>query len=262
MTLQNNVGKIGAAIKRHSPEILTAVGVAGLAITTYLASRAGYKAGLVVMAETSKRMDSADDDAEVEILSAREIVKETWRFYIPVVLVGTLSCAAIIGSNRVSHNREVAFIGAAALAEQIHREYRDKVVEQTTRPKEEKIRDEVAQDKVKDKEDELEKLLLANPGDVLCIETHTGQTFVSTAEKIHRAENDANRECLSDGFVTLNTFLDYLGLPYTPAGEVVGWNNGRNKLEVRIGGAAHKGTQPVLTVKYVNEPTVTFMNPF
>lgn len=260
MTFQEQLSKFGGAVKRHAPELLTAASVIGLGGTAYLGSRAGYKAGLHVMAEFSTRVDNAADDEEVLPLPAKEIVRETWKFYIPVIVVGVGTAIAIIGSNRISAKQQVALISAAAISERALTEYQQKVVEATSKPKERKIRDDILQDEVDNQSSELDRLGLPQSGDVLVIESHTKQVFISNAEKIHRAENDANRECIHDGFVSLNTFLDYLGLPSSPAGEVVGWNN-RNPLEVRIGGAAHD-EKPVLTIDYVTPPSITYQNPF
>jgi hypothetical protein len=256
MTFQDQLSKVGVAVKRHAPEILTTISVAGLGATAYLGSRAGYKAGLHVMSEFATRVDNAEDGEEVLPLEAKEIVKDTWRFYIPVIVVGVTTAVAIIGSNRISAKQQVALISAAAISERALSEYQQKVVEATSKPKERKIRDEIAQDQVDEKADKLDKLVVENDGDVLVIEMHTRQVFVSNAEKIHRAENDANRECIHDGHISLNTFLDKLGLPSSQAGEVVGWTNER-PLEVVLGGALHN-EKPVLTIDYRNPPTVKY----
>lgn len=49
MTLQGQMSKLFIGIKRHAPEILTTVSVAGLVTTAYLGVRAGYKSGIHVV---------------------------------------------------------------------------------------------------------------------------------------------------------------------------------------------------------------------
>lgn len=260
MTFQENLQKLGAGIKRYAPELLTGVSVIGLGATVYLSAKAGYKAGIHVVSEFSTRLDNAAEDEEVVPMSAKEIVQDTWKFYIPVAVVGVSTAIAIVGSNRVSNNQKIALFSAAAISERALSEYQQKIVESTSKPKERKIRDEIAQDEVNSQGAKLDSLVVEKDGDVMVIEMHTRQVFVSTAEKIHRAENDANREAIHDGYISLNVFLDYLGLPQSEAGEVVGWNN-RKPLEVIIGGAAHD-EKPVLTIDYRYPPTVTYKNPF
>lgn len=260
MTFSEQLSKLGHGIRRYAPEILTGAGVIGLGASVYLSAKAGYNAGVHVVSEFSTRLDNAKDDEQVLPMTAKEIVQDTWKFYIPVAIIGTATAIAIVGSNRVSNSQKVALFSAAAISERALSEYQQKIIETTSKPKEQKVRDEILQDEVVKKSSDFDRLGLPADGDVLVIESHTKQVFVSNAEKIHRAENDANRECLHDGYVSLNTFLDYLGLPSSPAGEVVGWNNSK-PLEVRIGGAAHD-EKPVLTINYVNPPSINYLNPF
>jgi len=260
MTVQDQMSKLAVGAKRYAPEILTTLSVAGLVATAYFGSKAGYKAGVHVVSEFSARLDNASDDEEVLPLAPKEIIKDTWKFYIPVAIVGVATAVAIVGSNRVSNNRQLALISAAAISERALSEYQQKIVETTSRPKEQKVRDELIQDQVNEKSAEFDRLGLPNDGDVWVIESHTKQVFVSNAEKIHRAENDTNREAIYDGYVSLNTFLEYLGLPTSPAGEVVGWTRER-PLEVRIGGAA-RDEKPVLTIDYITPPSVNYLSPF
>lgn len=264
MTFQESANKVGLFVKKHAPEILTSASVAGLGATVYLGARAGFKSGLVSMADMVER-NSGDPDADLVPMSTKELIKETWKFYIPTLVVGVGTAAAIIGSNRVSNNRQIALISAAALSEQAFREYREKVVEATSKPKERKIQDDIAQDKINEKHSEFEKLLVnVGDGDVLCIETYTGRTFVSTAEKIHKAENEVGRQCINDDYASHNDFMTRLGLPWVDAGDAVGWNND-NPIEVLIGGGKYENqsngrTEPVLTVGYSRPPKVGFAN--
>ena len=259
MTLQDQMSKLVVGAKRHAPEILTILSVAGIAATAYLGSRAGYRAGIQVVSEFSSRLDNAADDEEVLPLAPKEIIRDTWKFYIPVAVVGVGTALAVIGSNRVSAKQQVALISAAAISERALTEYQQKIVETTSRPKEQKVRDEILQDQVNEKGGEFDRLAPLKDGDVWVIESHTKQVFISNAEKIHRAENDANRQAIHDGYVSLNTFLDYLGLPTSDAGEVVGWT-AQKPLEVRIGGAA-RDEKPVLTIDYVRPPTIDYLRP-
>ena len=260
MTFSDRLSKLGVGIKKYAPEILTGAGVIGLGVTAYLSAKAGYNAGVHVVSEFSTRLDNAGPDEQVDPLSAKEIVQDTWKFYIPVAIIGIATAVAIVGSNRVSNSQKLALFSAAAITERALSEHQQKIVETFSKPKERKIRDEIIQDEVNAQGDKLDKLVLPKDGDVMVIEMHTRQVFVSTAEKIHRAENDANREALHDGYISLNVFLDYLGLPQSEAGAVVGWNNSK-PLEVIIGGAAHD-EKPVLTIDYRYPPTVTYQNPW
>lgn len=261
MTLQDKIGSFGRGVKQSAPELLAAVGVIGLGGTAYLSGKAGFQAGLIAMDDSGKRVANTPDGEETVFITAKELIAETWKFYIPATVVGVVTAVAIIGGNRVSNSRQLALISAAAIGERAFQEYRDKIVETTSKPKERKVRDDLAQDDVNNKQNDLNRLTLKNDGDVYVIETHTKQVFVSTAEKIHRAENNANRISNQEGYISLNTFLEELGLPTSDAGDVVGWSNDK-PLEVVIGGAIDDREKPVLTIDYRTPPTVTYRNPW
>ena len=261
MTLKNRLDKTGEAFKRYAPEILTGASVLGLGATTYFTGRASFKAGLLVAADATEKMESASEGEDVQFMGPKEIIKETWKFYIPAMVIGLATCTAIISSNSISRNRQIAMISAAAIAEQSYREYKDKVIEETTKPKARKIEDAVAQDKIDEKKDEINGLVLKNDGDVVCIEMYTGRTFVSTANKIHKAENDINRIVNNEGYASHNDFMTLLGLPSVEAGEAVGWSNDC-VLEVLIGAGLHEETEPVLTVGYRRNPKVGYNSPW
>lgn len=268
MTLQDQISKLGATIKQHAPELLTIASVAGVVATAYLSGRAGYIAGGTIVAEMSRRMDEVEDADEIILITPKEIVQKTWKLYIPATVVAVCTAGAVIGSNRVSNQRNVALIASAALGERAFQEYRDKVVETTSKSKEQKVQDSVIDDQVKEKSEEFDKLIpKMKDGNVLCIESYTGRTFLSTAEKIHKAANDTVREYQTGHsyYATANEFWTRLGLPHVDAGDVVGWSS-TIPLEVQIGGSAHNlddgSVQPVLTVGYSKPPSVTFATPF
>ena len=66
---------VRTAIKKHSPEILTGIGIAGMITTTVMAVRATPKA--LVLIEDKKT------ELKTDILSGKEIVKTAWPCYIP-----------------------------------------------------------------------------------------------------------------------------------------------------------------------------------
>ena len=77
-TLVNAVKSVRTAAKRHSPEILTGIGIAGMITTTIMAVRATPKA-LTIIGERE-----VDENRE---LTKVEVVKATWTCYLPSVIV-------------------------------------------------------------------------------------------------------------------------------------------------------------------------------
>ena len=68
---------------KHSPEILTGIGIAGMIMTTVLAVKATPKA--LELIEKQKKEEQTDD------LTPIEVVKTTWKCYVPAVATGAAS---------------------------------------------------------------------------------------------------------------------------------------------------------------------------
>ena len=104
----------GDLLVKKSPEILIGVGITGMISSTVMAVTATPKALILIEAEKSKK--------EVDILSAKDIVKVTWKCYIPAVATGILGAGCIIGSSAVNAKRNAALAAAYTLSENIWRQ--------------------------------------------------------------------------------------------------------------------------------------------
>ena len=88
------------AVKKHSPEILTEIGIAGMITTTVMAVRATPKA--LILIEEKK------DELEVDELTPKETIQAAWTCYIPAAAIGTVSVACLIGASSVNMRRRAA----------------------------------------------------------------------------------------------------------------------------------------------------------
>ena len=120
-----NIPKVLSTAKvftnRYTPEILTGIGIAGMLTTTILAVKVTPKA--------VRLMNDKKDELEVEKLPAVEVVKTTWKCYIPAAVTGVASVACLIGANSVSNKRMAALTAAYKISETAFTEYQQKVVE-------------------------------------------------------------------------------------------------------------------------------------
>ena len=82
-----NLTKICRSVKtatvKHSPEILTGVGIAGMVTTTVMAVRATPKA-IQLLDEEKRRQHT-------EKLEPIDTIKTAWKCYIPAAVTGTVS---------------------------------------------------------------------------------------------------------------------------------------------------------------------------
>ena len=75
--LSKAVKKAKTSVSKRSPEILTGIGIAGMIGTTIIAVRATPKALKLLEAETELKNENGEE------LSKADIVRTTWRCYIP-----------------------------------------------------------------------------------------------------------------------------------------------------------------------------------
>lgn len=228
----------------NSPAILTAIGVAGTVSTAVLAAKAHGAATLEVM---------NFEDRRAVVIEPRQRFELTWKLYIPAVATGTATIACIIGANTISTKRQAALATAFSLSEVAFKEYKDKVVEQIGANKEQSVVDAVAQDRVVANPVSSNQVLVTSGGDVLCYESMSGRYFRSDVETIRKAENDVNRQILTDMYASQNDFNTRIGLPPTSYGEEVGWTIDK-KLEVQLSAVMSEDSKPCLCIGYLWTP--------
>ena len=132
---------IRMAVSKHSPEILTGLGIAGMITTTFLAVKATPK--VLDIIEDKKKELGLDQS---ENLRPVEVVKVAWKPYIPAVITGVTSVACLIGANSVNVRRNAALataynLSTTALAENNHQK-----IETIGVSKEKEVRDKIAED--------------------------------------------------------------------------------------------------------------------
>jgi hypothetical protein len=245
--------------KRNSPTILTTLGVIGVAQTAYMSYKAGLKAKPIVDAKRQDLKDIAPSDKETKRIVYGEMVKEVAPIVIPPTIMGTMSCACIIGANRVSSKRIAAISAAYSLTETALKEYKDKTVELIGEKKAQNIREAIAKDKVRKNpppKDVTNNYIEVGDGNVLCYDSYSGRYFHSNAQKINNAINKVSWDVRSDMYVSLNEFWDAINspeLPRTDMGDDFGWNVddvSDGKLPISITAVLTPDEKPCLSVMY------------
>lgn len=232
-------------VDKHSPEILTSIGITGMVTSTILAVKATPKALLLI--------DDKKEELEVDELTNREIVEACWRCYIPSAVTGALSIGCLIGASSVNHKRNIMLATAYNLSERTLTEYKHKVVEVLGEEKERKIRDEIARDRV-EKRPYTDAVIVAEKGNTLCYDSLSGRYFKSDPDKIRKAENQLNKKLMSEPYVSLNDFYDLIGLPFTQIGEDLGWVFGGDMVEIEFSTCLSEDDVPCIVLEYSVEP--------
>lgn len=251
------------SMRKHSPEILTGIGIAGMVSTTVMAVRATPKALMLI--EEEKRRQNADiretakANGETEIvhidkLSHVDTIKTTWKCYIPAVITGTLSAACLIGASSVNLRRNAALATAYTLSESALKDYRDKVIETVGEEKEKEVRKAVAKEQIERNPVENNEVIITSTGDDLCYDVLSGRYFKSDVSKIKQAVNEINRQLLFDTYVSLNSFYDAIGLDGTKIGDDLGWSVEKGLIELDFDAKLDADGTPCVVLDYTNMP--------
>lgn len=250
---------LGKAARKHSPEILTGIGIAGMLSTTVLAVRATPKALMLIEEKKREKKFAVIKDGGDPDLTKLEIVKTAWKPYIPAVITGAASIACLVGASSVNARRNAALAAAYALSETTLADYKEKVVETIGEKKAQEVKDAIAKDKVENDPVTRKDIITTDKGETLCYDALSGRYFKSDIEYIRRAVNNLNERLLFDTHISLNEYYDEIGLEEIfPMGENLGWTvdpDSANKglIELDFSSQLAEGT-PCLVVGFSNAP--------
>ena len=240
------------AIKKHSPEILTGIGIAGMITTTVMAVRATPKALILI--------EERKEEIGAEKLEAMDMVKTTWSCYIPAAITGTLSVACLIGASSVNARRNAALATAYTLSESALKDYQGKVIEMFGEKKNEAVKDAVAKDKVEKNPVVTREVIITEKGNTLCYDAISGRYFKSDIEKIKKAECELNRQMLDDMYVSLNDFYYEIGLDSVKLGDELGWNVDSGYIDLSFSSQLASDGTPCLVIDYSVAPRYDYRN--
>lgn len=258
---------VNSTLKKHSPEILTGIGITGMVTTTIFAVKATPKALMLIEEEKRKknaelRKLARDDDSvniqRIEKLTSVEIIKTVWRCYIPAAMLGVTSLACLIGASSVSARRNAALATVYTLSETAIKDYKDKVIETIGEEKEKVVRDAVAKEKLEKDPVTSNDVIITDKGDTLCHNALLGGYFKSDVETIKSGVNEANRQLLQDSYISLNELHDWLGLDHTKIGDYIGWNIEQGMIEVDFSSQLTPDGTPCVVVDFDKMPQYDF----
>lgn len=243
--VQKGLQNLGGLISRNSPSILTGLSCAGVFTTAILTGHATLKAYTLIQAEEEYIKASL---VEHSPLSTLEIVKLTWKFFIPPILMGATTVICIVGANTINANRNAALAALYSLSETAFREYKDKVVEEIGKNKEHQIRDNIAKDRIANSPVGDRTIIITGNGDVLCYDALSDRYFKSSAEKIRQQVLELNYTLMSDMWLSLNDLYYAIGLPSAKLGEQMGFDIDKGRIELNYSSQLTPEGQPCLVI--------------
>lgn len=212
MKLRELLGLAKVEFDKHSPEILTGMGVTGMLAAVIFSIRATPKA--------EKAIEEKKKELDKEKLTVGETIKATWKYYVPTAITLAGSTACIIGANSVNTRRNAALAAAYTISETALQEYQDKVKEVVGERKENDIRTDIERDKLNANPPKVTQVEFVGQGDQLFKDGISQRYFKSTYERVMQAERELQRQMLpgrdpfdiDDGYITMDDVYIALGL--------------------------------------------------
>lgn len=229
-------------MSKHSPEILTGIGIAGMFTATILSVKATPKAIILINAASNEKKDD---------LTKLETIKAAWKPYIPATVIGVVSVACIISATSVNARRNAVLATAYNLSEKALTEYKEKVIETVGEKKEQVIKDKVAKEQLEKSPLNRNDIYITEKGNTLCFDVISGRYFKCDIDKIRKAENILNKRMLDgDMYVSVNEFYDEIGLPHTASGYELGWTVDKGLIDIYPSAQLTDDEVPCLVINY------------
>ncbi|MET0466307.1 MAG: DUF6353 family protein [Chitinophagaceae bacterium] len=244
MNLNQLLGAATHFLKVNSPVIASVGAGVGTVATAYLTAKASFRAAEVIRAN---EVENVPSDEPRKRLWQRTCV--VWKLYLPPALAGVSTLCFIAAANRFSAQKTLAATSALAVSERAYSSYRDKVVEEFSKRKDQSIRDKVVAEQIERNPPTKQVLALAGPGKVLCCELYTMRYFISDMESLRKAENQLNAHLLKHDYVTLNEFYYHVGLRQTSVSGELGWTSD-HLLELIFSTTMSEDNQPCIAFDY------------
>ena len=257
--LMNNVTrslyKVGFKLKKHSPEILMAVGVVGTVASVVMACKATLKVTDVVddakelIDDIHEAVAEEKQTSEGEVYTQEDANKDllivygqtAWKFtklYGPAILVGATSLGCMLAANNILRKRNVALAAALTAVDTSFKEYRDRVIERFGKEMDRELKYNIKAKQIEEKvvdEDGNETTVtktiqVANPTghsiySVFFDDGNLGWSKNAELNKVFliQQQEAANFRLKHDGFLCLNDVYEMIGAPKTAYGQIAGW---------------------------------------
>lgn len=234
--LQRTLSRSALKISKYSPQILTAVGIAGLVTAGIIAAKNTLKLEETID-NSRNRLDLVKNHPEATqadvnkayVANTVDLVKLYW---LPTTIAIGSTVSILVGHN-ILHKRNLALVAAYKGLEQAFSEYRKRVVEEYGEEVDEKfrygIRDvvEVDENGKKTKSQTVqpptsEYIMEFGPDNDNWSGNHEHNLFFVT-----RAQNFFNDKLQAHGHVFLQDVTRHLGIPDSKVGAVTGWVYGK-----------------------------------
>lgn len=209
-------------VKKHSTAILSGAAVVGVAATAISAAKATPRA-LQLLEEAAKEKGAP--------LTTTEKLVKAAPIYFPTALIGVSTVACIFGAHVLNKKQQAALTSAYALLNASYNGYRGKVTDLFGEEADGMVKHAI----VEEKYEEEKVVKIVEPGikpdvdrefedTVLFFDEYRNEFFETSLEHIKDAEYHFNRNFALRDYAELNELYEFIGLPPTELGAVLGWS--------------------------------------
>ena len=236
-------------IYKHSPEILTAIGITGMVTSTVLAVKATPEAISLIESKEKELNDR---------LTWKETIIVAWRPYLPAAITCGSSIICLIGACAVNSRRNAALTTAYGLSQKAFSSYRDEVIKTIGEKKEKNIRDNVAQKDVDNNPVLKDKIVITSKGNTLCRDSISGRYFRSDLETLRKNINEINRRLMIENFISLNEYYSSIGLDGIKEGDILGWDISAGLIELDFDACITDTDEACIVIDYNIMPNMRY----
>lgn len=251
-TLWHSAGK-------HAPVILTVV-AAGSAISSVVSAVKATPRAMVLL-EQKKKQVAKEEKMQLEevVLTPTEVIKTTWKCYMPSAAMLTISVGCMFGAAHINAQRELGWAALYSATKKASDAYEKKVIERIGEKENAEIHQEVIKQELKDHPVSRAEVVTTGAGSYLVYDTLSGRYFMSDINEIQRIANELNQAIIGGRmYVALNEFYDELNLMPIDLGHDCGWNID-NLIDPKFSTMISDDGRPCLTLQFWITPKFNYM---
>lgn len=246
INITKTLSKVGAILSDKMPEILIGSAIAGVLGVVLSAGSGTIKACEIVR--------EMDEEAQKD---KKEVIKATWKCYIPAAVFTVGTIASVLGAYGVQKKRlaNLSVVLTTALNEAM--DENGKLRKYLTKEEEKAFDERKESDILNNAIEQADGNIPVIDGQYLAVDSLTGAVFRTSINKILEHRNNFQRELLDAYSLSVNEWLIELGLDTIGLGDIVGWAGGTT-FDVEIKTKISQTGEPAYLICYKEDPSVDY----
>ena len=222
--LEMDLKTVKGFLSKNSPVILSIFSIAGVCSTVITSSQ-----------DTLKAKEKIEESRP---RNKKELIRCTWKCYIPTAISASSTIACILGSHYCSNKQKNALASAYAVSQMTLQEYQKRVIDRIGKNKERGLMGEVTKEIANKRapqavfQSQLTDVIDTGHGRTLFYDVPGDKHFYSDMNYMDKQVNDLNREVRTEMYFDWNELRYRWGLPYKRYGSELIFDVDR-PLEVR-----------------------------